>query len=167
MYSKQTVYDAHLTSKKHIKATQKQASSDLPPANPNGPPTQSIQNGQQSPKDKHRTAALLTCLVTKLVIELAPALNETKSNVERRFSLTAREREQELLEQSKPKPAQTPATNNGEPAEEEEEEERIYNPLKLPLGWDGKPIPYWLYKLHGLGVEYRCEICSDHVYMGR
>ena len=50
---------------------------------------------------------------------------------------------------------------------EEEEEERIYNPLKLPLGWDGKPIPYWLYKLHGLGVEYRCEICSDHVYMGR
>ena len=52
-------------------------------------------------------------------------------------------------------------------AEKEEEEERIYNPLKLPLGWDGKPIPYWLYKLHGLGVEYRCEICSDHVYMGR
>ena len=51
--------------------------------------------------------------------------------------------------------------------EEEEEEERIYNPLKLPLGWDGKPIPYWLYMLHGLGVEYRCEICSDHVYMGR
>lgn len=19
------------------------------------------------------------------------------------------------------------------------------------MGWDGKPIPYWLYKLHGLG----------------
>lgn len=32
----------------------------------------------------------------------------------------------------------------------DEEEEYIYNPLKLPLGWDGKPIPYWLYKLHGL-----------------
>ena len=26
----------------------------------------------------------------------------------------------------------------------------MYNPLKLPMGWDGKPIPYWLYKLHGL-----------------
>lgn len=96
---------------------------------------------------------------------LAPTINETKSNVERRFSLTAREREQELLEQSKPPVA---PTNNADGAgEEEEEEERIYNPLKLPLGWDGKPIPYWLYKLHGLGVEYRCEICSDHVYMGR
>ncbi|KAI0650581.1 RNA splicing factor PRP9 [Trametes meyenii] len=172
MYSKQTVYDAHLSSKKHIKAAQKQATADVPPANPNGPPSSgnAHQNGESSHgagKDKHRTAALFTHLCTQLLRELAPALNETKSNVERRFSLTAREREQELLEQSKkpPPPAKTPG--NGEPAEEEEEEERIYNPLKLPLGWDGKPIPYWLYKLHGLGVEYRCEICSDHVYMGR
>jgi splicing factor 3A subunit 3 len=26
---------------------------------------------------------------------------------------------------------------------QEPESETIYNPLKLPLGWDGKPIPYW------------------------
>lgn len=50
---------------------------------------------------------------------------------------------------------------------EDEDSEKIYNPLKLPLGWDGKPIPYWLYKLHGLGVEYPCEICGGFVYMGR
>ncbi len=43
----------------------------------------------------------------------------------------------------------------------------LYNPLKLPLGWDGKPIPYWLYKLHGLGVEYKCQICGNYIYMGR
>ncbi|EJF56615.1 RNA splicing factor PRP9 [Dichomitus squalens LYAD-421 SS1] len=175
MYSKQTVYDAHLNSKKHIKAAQKQSESDAPPPNPNGPtPTNGAHsvnsNGDSSKasdKNKHRTAALFTHLVSQLLRELASALNDTKSNVERRFSLTAREREQELLEQAKkpPPPTKTPA--NGEGAEEEEEEERIYNPLKLPLGWDGKPIPYWLYKLHGLGVEYRCEICSDHVYMGR
>lgn len=96
-------------------------------------------------------------------MNLASVIAETKSNVERRFSLTAREREQEQIEKAKPA---LPPTN-GEGGEEEEEEERIYNPLKLPLGWDGKPIPYWLYKLHGLGVEYKCEICSDHVYMGR
>ncbi len=35
----------------------------------------------------------------------------------------------------------------------DEEEAPLYNPLNLPLGWDGKPIPFWLYKLHGLGVE--------------
>ena len=50
---------------------------------------------------------------------------------------------------------------------DEEEDEKIYNPLKLPIGWDGKPIPFWLYKLHGLGIEYPCEICGGYVYMGR
>jgi splicing factor 3A subunit 3 len=48
-----------------------------------------------------------------------------------------------------------------------EEDERIHNPLKIPIGWDGKPIPYWLFKLYGLGIEYKCEICGGYVYMGR
>ncbi|KAH0483132.1 MAG: uncharacterized protein KVP18_001768 [Porospora cf. gigantea A] len=64
--------------------------------------------------------------------------------------------------------------------EEEEEESELssdfddaddntptYNPLNLPLGWDGKPIPFWLYKLHGLGQEFRCEICGNYSYWGR
>jgi hypothetical protein len=170
MYSKQTVYDAHLTSKKHVKATAKQAASASgPPANPNGPPDGTVlTTTAPSAPAKHRTAALLTSLSAALLVTLVPALNDTKANVERRFSLTAREREQELIEQQQRKAA--PATTKTDGAEgegEDDEEERIYNPLKLPLGWDGKPIPYWLYKLHGLGVEYRCEICSDHVYMGR
>jgi len=117
-------------------------------------------------KNKHRTAALLTYLATALLSDLILTLNDTKANVERRFSLTAKEREQEIMESQNP-PAPLPTAGPDGGAEEEEEEERIYNPLKLPMGWDGKPIPYWLYKLHGLGVEYRCEICSDHVYMGR
>ncbi|KAJ3822435.1 hypothetical protein F5880DRAFT_1574718 [Lentinula raphanica] len=175
-YSKQTVYDAHLTSKKHVKASLKQAhgSTDAAPANPNGhsTPAPSTSSNTSSLKTRLHNSALHTHLVTSLLIPLSGTLNDTKSNVERRFSLTAREREQELLEQSKPKVTSGTAATNGKDGEdkegeEEEEEERIYNPLKLPLGWDGKPIPYWLYKLHGLGVEYRCEICSDFVYMGR
>ncbi|KAG6916703.1 hypothetical protein DXG01_005652 [Tephrocybe rancida] len=167
-YSKQTVYDGHLTSKKHIKAAAKQDSSDAPPPNPNGtstPTTAPTTTKSSVASSRIRTSAKLTHLATALLVTLISTMNDTKSNVERRFSLTAREREQELMDQANPPPP-PPATANG-PEEEEEEEERIYNPLKLPLGWDGKPIPYWLYKLHGLGVEYRCEICSDHVYMGR
>ncbi|KAF5393100.1 hypothetical protein D9757_001343 [Collybiopsis confluens] len=176
VYTKQTVYDAHLNSKKHIKAAAKQAqgSPDNAPINPNGPPTSTSTPSTitSALKTRIRNSALHTHLATALLNPLAGTLNDTKSNVERRFSLTAREREQELLEQSNPKTAVTTVpkdgqNGDGEEAEEEEEEERIYNPLKLPLGWDGKPIPYWLYKLHGLGVEYRCEICSDYVYMGR
>lgn len=48
-----------------------------------------------------------------------------------------------------------------------DEDRPIYNPLNLPLGWDGKPIPFWLYKLHGLGIEYKCEICGNYSYWGR
>lgn len=50
--------------------------------------------------------------------------------------------------------------------ESEEEDEFVYNPLKLPLGWDGKPIPYWLYKLHGLNLEFKCEICGECSWAG-
>merc|ERR1712107_1401 len=31
---------------------------------------------------------------------------------------------------------------------------------------DGKPIPYWLYKLHGLNISYGCEICGNYTYKG-
>lgn len=48
-----------------------------------------------------------------------------------------------------------------------DEDRPIYNPLNLPLGWDGKPIPFWLYKLHGLGIEFKCEICGNYSYWGR
>ncbi|KAF5333654.1 hypothetical protein D9611_002548 [Ephemerocybe angulata] len=163
-YSKQTVYDAHLTSKKHIKASQKQATSNAPPVNPNGKQPEQHPTHTSSANTRLQTSAYYTHLTTSLIVTLTPVLNETKSNVERKFSLTAREREQELQEKAQPPP---PPANADGTQEDEEEEERIYNPLKLPLGWDGKPIPYWLYKLHGLGVEYKCEICSDHVYMGR
>lgn len=50
---------------------------------------------------------------------------------------------------------------------DEDEDKPKYNPKNLPMGWDGKPIPYWLYKLHGLGVEFKCEICGGASYWGR
>lgn len=93
-----------------------------------------------------------------------PLLADTRANVERRSALTARERELELEE---PAPELALTVEEGGAEEASDDEEKLYNPLKLPMGWDGKPIPFWLYKLHGLGVEYKCEICSDFAYMGR
>ncbi|CAA7034060.1 unnamed protein product [Microthlaspi erraticum] len=40
------------------------------------------------------------------------------------------------------------------------------NSLKRSMGWDGRPIPYWLDKL-GLGKEYKCEICRNESYAGK
>merc|ERR1712112_53081 len=80
--------------------------------------------------------------------------SDTVENVERKQARTEAEREE----------------SEGEMSEEEEEEEVDddipYNPKNLPLGWDGKPIPYWLYKLHGLNISYSCEICGNQTYRG-
>lgn len=51
--------------------------------------------------------------------------------------------------------------------DDDEDEKPIYNPLNLPLGHDGKPIPYWLYKKYGLDEEFKCEICGNYSYWGR
>jgi splicing factor 3A subunit 3 len=79
--------------------------------------------------------------------------------------MTERERQMELdalfAESS------SAAPQGGDSDSESDGDDKIYNPLKLPLAWDGKPIPFWLYKLHGLGVEFKCELCGNYVYMGR
>ena len=169
LYSKQTVYDAHLKSKKHEKATARltaTASTSTDPsaaADSSAPSTLSLSALRHA---KLRPAALATYLTRSLLLSsnFRPLLADTRSNVERRSALTARERELELEE---PAPELALTVEEGGVEEEEDDDEKIYNPLKLPMGWDGKPIPFWLYKLHGLGVEYKCEICSDFAYMGR
>jgi splicing factor 3A subunit 3 len=162
-YAKQTVYDAHLTSKKHIKAAERLDGQDgTEKQETNAVSSTQFANPQHTSRS-YKSALLTRLTETILFLPPIPSLiDDTQQNIERRSALTAREREQELEERVDEVPPDV-----GPNETPEEAEERIYNPLKLPLGWDGKPIPYWLYKLHGLGVEYKCEICSDFVYMGR
>ncbi|XP_058095942.1 splicing factor SF3a60 homolog [Magnolia sinica] len=100
--------------------------------------------------------ALMEVKIQRLCELLNETIAQTKENVEKKQALTYEEmeaeREEEVIQAD---------------TESDEEEQQIYNPLKLPMGWDGKPIPYWLYKLHGLGQEFKCEICGNHSYWGR
>ncbi|KAL9191514.1 hypothetical protein ACHAXT_001220 [Thalassiosira profunda] len=68
-------------------------------------------------------------------------------------------------------PTTTPSSRRkgeaGSDDEDDEDDTPIYNPKNVPLGWDGKPIPYWLFKLHGLNHFYPCEICGNESYRGR
>ncbi|XP_057462646.1 splicing factor SF3a60 homolog [Actinidia eriantha] len=100
--------------------------------------------------------ALMEAKIIKLCDLLHETIVRTKENVEKKQALTYEEMEAEREEEEIQ--ADT---------ESDDDEQQIYNPLKLPMGWDGKPIPYWLYKLHGLGQEFKCEICGNHSYWGR
>ncbi|OWM79634.1 hypothetical protein CDL15_Pgr023046 [Punica granatum] len=106
--------------------------------------------------DSSKEIALMEAKIKKLCSLLEETIVRTKENVEKRQALTYEEMEAEREEED------TQAES-----ESDDEEQQIYNPLKLPMGWDGKPIPYWLYKLHGLGQEFKCEICGNHSYWGR
>ncbi|KAJ9679827.1 hypothetical protein PVL29_021669 [Vitis rotundifolia] len=119
----------------------------------------SEQNGiPAAPKeaDNSKEIALLEAKLRKICELLYETIVRTKENIEKKQALTYEEMEAEREEEEVQ--ADT---------ESDDEEQQIYNPLKLPMGWDGKPIPYWLYKLHGLGQEFKCEICGNHSYWGR
>ncbi|XP_072037307.1 splicing factor 3A subunit 3-like [Amphiura filiformis] len=78
----------------------------------------------------------------------------TRENIQRKQARTDAEREDDEEE------------HFSDSDSDDDDDEVIYNPKNLPLGWDGKPIPYWLYKLHGLNITYACEICGNQTYRG-
>ncbi|KAF2021203.1 hypothetical protein BU24DRAFT_361813 [Aaosphaeria arxii CBS 175.79] len=157
-FSNENVYENHLKGKKHKKNEQEMANA-----------TTGGQTGSKSSapdtRFKERAVAEKEHRIRKLAAAMQTERSDTKVNVERKQGMTERERQQELEMLY----SEAPEANNGagENDEESDGEEKIYNPLKLPLDWSGKPIPFWLYKLHGLGNEFPCEICGNYNYMGR
>ncbi|KAJ9143707.1 Pre-mRNA-splicing factor sap61 [Pleurostoma richardsiae] len=157
-FKNENVYKGHLNGRKHIKAAEllEQRRQDSTGNEGKGSTT----------RMKERAVAEREFRVKRLASAMSTEREDTRVQVERRQGMTERERQQEL-ENLFNMSEQVPQGQQNGNTEEEDGEEKIYNPLKLPLAWDGKPIPFWLYRLHGLGVEFPCEICGNFVYMGR
>jgi splicing factor 3A subunit 3 len=161
-FKNDNVYKAHLTGKKHIRAVEARTARQTD--------TGDTTSGSSKPLSstlrlKERAIAEREYRVKRLAAAMSQERSDTRVNVERRQGMTERERQMELdalfAESS------SAAPQGGDSDSESDGDDKIYNPLKLPLAWDGKPIPFWLYKLHGLGVEFKCELCGNYVYMGR
>ncbi|TLD31104.1 hypothetical protein PspLS_02470 [Pyricularia sp. CBS 133598] len=179
-FKNENVYKNHLTGRKHVKAAEHKAKmieengGTSEEASTDGP---NKGKKESATRLKERAVAEREYRVTRLTEAMKTERDETKINVERRQGMTERERQQELenlynIMGSAITTYGAGGVNGhqggeGDEDEGEDGEEKIYNPLKLPLAWDGKPIPFWLYRLHGLGVEFPCEICGNFVYMGR
>jgi splicing factor 3A subunit 3 len=91
-------------------------------------------------------------------------ISATRRHAEKQQARSVEEKEMEIMEEEF---GLLPSSETKKEDEDEDDDGPMYNPLNLPIGWDGKPIPYWLYKLHGLGVEYKCEVCGNQSYWGR
>lgn len=166
-FAKQTVYTGHLTGKKHKKNVEASGGESASTATGNG--------GGEQVSEKTRLLAYHEFSVRSLREHLEKVVTDTRNNVERKRALTDRERqlEQQAIDQQDRlalgggDDLDGDDAGNGGGSDSESGDEIVYNPLKLPLGWDGKPIPFWLWKLNGLGIEYQCEICGNYSYMGR
>ncbi len=148
-FKNENVYKGHLNGRKHVKAAEALSQRG------------NITVGHRL---KERAVAEREFRIKKLASAMTTERDETRVNVERRQGMTDREWQQELenyysLSDQKAKEA--------EDKEDDDDDGKAHNPLKLPLAWDGKPIPFWLYRLHGLGQEFPCEICGNFVYRGR
>ena len=165
-FKNENVYKNHLTGKKHMRAAEakKAARAGTNGVSANGSAT----SYNDHTRLKERAISSHEFRIRRLADYLDNERSNTRVNVERKQGMTERERQQELDALFAEDDAAAAAGGGKHDSDSDSEgEEKIYNPLKLPLAWDGKPIPYWLYKLHGLGVEFSCEICGNFVYMGR
>ncbi|KAF1346206.1 putative splicing factor 3a subunit 3 [Delphinella strobiligena] len=160
-FKNDNIYKAHLSGKKHIKLAEARKAR----IEGGGPATNGSAKSNMGQRLKERAIAQREYRTRKLAAAMQTERSDTRANVERKQGMTDKERQQELQALYAEATGVTGAAPEGE--DDEDEEGKIYNPLKLPLAWDGKPIPFWLYKLHGLGVEFPCEICGNFVYMGR
>ncbi|XP_026190206.1 splicing factor SF3a60 homolog [Cyclospora cayetanensis] len=115
-------------------------------------------------EDADRQLAVLEFSIKAYADMLQEPINQTIAFYQKKQSTTA---EEALEQEDDDSEIEEDAQQDEEDSEAEEEEGPVYNPLNLPLGFDGRPIPYWLYKLHGLGQEFKCEICGNFSYWGR
>jgi hypothetical protein len=150
-FAKDTVFNAHLSGAKHKQAVAgASAPRKLPP----------------------RELLALEHEISMLAGLLEPVIEATMANVERKASSTIDERQAEIdqelaeIEADELGDVDAAATTTAGADDDDNVDKPVLTPQmtidNYPVGWDGKPIPYWLYRLHGLGVEYKCFREADH-----
>lgn len=167
-FMNEAVFHHHKKGKRHIKAINALSKQITAPSieQSNLAADFSAKKGQYSESQivKLRQVAFNETLILRLLSLLHEVLQQTQNQVRKKQSSSYQEIEAEK-ESLKAKDILAKAVTI---AGDDSDEDRVkYNPKNLPMGWDGKPIPYWLYKLHGLGKEFKCEICGGASYWGR
>jgi hypothetical protein len=162
LFSNANIKDSHKSGRKHKKHLQDFAESLTQDA--------SLEAGEV-----YERLAYKETLVMRYRENLTDTIEDTMNNIRKKQTRTAEELEAEMYLSEEDEPLVMPIEEIRRRSEKKQkaqtdssdEEELAYNPRNLPIGFDGKPIPYWLYRLHGLNIEYKCEICGNYSYWGR
>ena len=164
LFANQGAFDGHLPGKKHKRAvTRAKVHAE---AEDGGDADKVAASAPAAAAPVHsltfaRETARIEARISRICELLSEVLENTKAFIESKQARTAAELEAEFLA------LEEAELRAAEESDSDDENKPLYNPLNLPLGWDGKPIPFWLYKLQGLNHEFRCEICGNYSYFGR
>ena len=147
-FAKETLMDAHMKSKKHLKKLN--ASKNNNTINNN-----TSQEKNKSEEDTIREIKYYEYQIIRYKDILQNIIDNTINQIHKKQTMTPEEFELDRQNELNIKKI------------EKEDKKKIFNPKNIPIDWDGKPLPYWLYKVHGLGIEHKCEICGGASYWGR
>ena len=154
-FSSEAMFERHLPGKKHLKAAARKEKSAAAGESASGA------NSQQNAGAI--AVAKLEARIKALCAALEDQIEATKAHVEAKQTRTLGEIEHDMEAAAL---GEDLAGADAADTDSEDEGKPLYNPLNLPMGHDGKPIPFWLYKLQGLGQKYICEVCGNHEYRG-
>jgi len=149
-FAKKTLMDAHMTSKKHLKKVE--ASKNQ---NNNGNKNIVENNDKNKNEDILRDINYYEYQIIRYKDILQNIIDNTIGQIRKKQTMNREELEADRINEQNSKKVDT------------EDKKKLFNPKNIPMDWDGKPLPYWLYKVHGLGVEHKCEICGGASYWGR
>lgn len=151
VFAKETVFKAHLSGKKHQK---------------NAKNTDS--GGGHVTKPREVGTDFGEFKIHFFAEKLRETIENSKLDIQRRETLTERERLMEIeYDQSDYTTVSGSSENSSNSSSEDDDQDESYDFKNLPVGIDGRPIPYWLYKLQGYHKSYDCEICGNITYRGR
>ena len=152
-FAKKTLMDAHMTSKKHLKKLENLKKQKN---NTNSNNLGIIDNSEKSKnEDILRDINYYEYQIIRYKDILQNIIDNTIGQIRKKQTMNREELEADRLNEQKSKKIDS------------EDKKKLFNPKNIPIDWDGKPLPYWLYKVHGLGVEHKCEICGGASYWGR
>ena len=146
-FAKKTLMDAHMSSKKHLKKLENSKNAK--------------NNYLLDINEKNKNEEILRDInyyeyqIIRYKDILQNIIDNTIGQIRKKQTMNREELEEDRMNELKSKKVDT------------EDKKKLFNPKNIPIDLDGKPLPYWLYKVHGLGIEHKCEICGGASYWGR
>lgn len=161
-FSNENTFVYHFSGKTHLKMSAKSMEQGKE-QNDGTNEVKNASNFKNNDENKNKVELVVVKKINEMIFfikQYANLLDEvfqnTINNIRRKSTYNA----DEFLEEYK-------EVSDEELSISDHEEDEKRSKRNLPIDSTGKPIPMWIFKMQGLGIEYKCEVCGNYSYWGR